>query len=113
MRELDVHQVAALAGGSPRALLLDVREPWEVALARIDVPGLDWRHVPMGQVPQRVEELERDFGLEQPIAVYCHHGVRSLQVVAFLSRQGFDVVYNLAGGIDAWSEEIDPSVPRY
>ncbi|MBO9685567.1 rhodanese-like domain-containing protein [Roseateles chitosanitabidus] len=109
MHQLDVHQVAALASSAPRALLLDVREPWEVALARIDVPGLDWKHLPMGQVVDRVEELDP----QQPVAVYCHHGVRSLQVVAFLSRQGFDVVYNLAGGIDAWSEEIDPSVPRY
>lgn len=112
MRELSVHEVAALADVTPRALLLDVREPWEVALARLDVPGFDWRHVPMGQVPAWAETLD-DAAREQPIAVYCHHGVRSLQVVAFLSRLGFDVVYNLAGGIDAWSEEIDPSVPKY
>jgi rhodanese-related sulfurtransferase len=109
MRELSVREVAALAGQQPQALLLDVREPWEVALARIEVPGLAWLHVPMGDIPARLQELEP----EQPVAVYCHHGMRSLQVVAFLSRQGFDVVYNLAGGIDAWSREIDPTVPRY
>ncbi|UXH76468.1 rhodanese-like domain-containing protein [Roseateles amylovorans] len=109
MRELSVREVAALAGQQPQALLLDVREPWEVALARIEVPGLAWLHVPMGDIPARMQELEP----EQPVAVYCHHGMRSLQVVAFLSRQGFDVVYNLAGGIDAWSREIDPTVPRY
>ncbi len=109
MRELSVRDLTALAGQQPTALLLDVREPWEVALARIEVPGLAWMHVPMGEVPARLQELEP----EQPVAVYCHHGMRSLQVVAFLSRQGFDVVYNLAGGIDAWSREIDPTVPRY
>lgn len=113
MRELTAHEVLALAGGpasGPRPLLLDVREAWEVQLARLDaVPGFEWAHLPMGEVTARFGELDP----EQPVAVYCHHGVRSLQVVAFLSRQGFDVIYNLAGGIDAWSREIDPTVPRY
>ncbi|SEL17519.1 Rhodanese-related sulfurtransferase [Roseateles sp. YR242] len=109
MQELNVQELQAWARQVPAPLLLDVREPWEVALARIDVPGLAWAHVAMGDIPSQLQTLDP----KQPIAVYCHHGVRSLQVVAFLSRQGFDVVYNLAGGIDAWSREIDPSVPRY
>lgn len=109
MQALSVRELAAFAEQHPRALLLDVREPWEVALARIVVPGMEARQVPMGEIPSRLQELDP----QQPVAVYCHHGVRSLQVVAFLSRQGFDVVYNLAGGIDAWSQEIDPTVPRY
>jgi len=109
MRALTVQELRAWAGQSPAPLLLDVREPWEAELARIDVPGLACAHVPMGEIPSAWQQLDP----QQPTAVYCHHGVRSLQVVAFLSRQGFDVVYNLAGGIDAWSREIDPRVPRY
>ncbi|WAC72122.1 rhodanese-like domain-containing protein [Roseateles sp. SL47] len=109
MQILTVQELQDWARQTPAALLLDVREPWEVALARIDVPGLAGVHMPMGDIPSDLQRLDP----EQPIAVYCHHGVRSLQVVAFLARHGFDVVYNLAGGIDAWSREIDPSVPRY
>lgn len=108
-------------------LLLDVREAWEVALARIEPAsgrgatlgtalqsgsdaGLkNWRHLPMSEVTSRYETLDR----AQPIVCYCHHGMRSLQVVAFLMHHGFDSVYNLVGGIDAWSQMIDPSVPRY
>lgn len=109
MLTLSVEELDAWARQTPNALLLDVREPWEVALARIEVAGLASLHLPMGDIPSDLQRLDP----EQPVAVYCHHGVRSQQVVAFLTRQGFDVVYNLAGGIDAWSREIDPSVPRY
>ena len=98
-----------LAEGERGPMLLDVREPWEAALAHIDLPGLDQRLMPVGQVGQHWEDLDP----AQPVVCYCHHGVRSLQVVAFLQRQGFDSVYNLAGGIDAWSQDVDPSVPRY
>lgn len=98
-----------LTQGQAGPLLLDVREPWEAALARIDLAGLPQRLLPMGQVGQGWEDLDP----AQPVVCYCHHGVRSLQVVAFLRRQGFDSVYNLAGGIDAWSQDVDPSVPRY
>ncbi len=90
-------------------LLLDVREPWEAQLASLQVPGVRSQLMPMGQVPAQFETLEAS----QPIVCYCHHGVRSLQVVAFLQRAGFESVYNLAGGIDAWSTEVDPAVPRY
>lgn len=90
-------------------LLLDVREPWEAALAQIRIEGVASRLIPMGELVQRLGELSP----AQPVVAYCHHGVRSLQVVAFLERQGFDSVYNLAGGIDAWSCEVDPALPRY
>jgi rhodanese-related sulfurtransferase len=63
----------------------------------------------MGEIPARLAELPET----QPIVCICHHGVRSLQVVAFLERNGYPSVYNLAGGIDAWSARIDPGVPRY
>ncbi len=111
LRDLCARSAPGEAAGTadPLPLLLDVRELWEAALARIEIEGLATRLIPMGQLPERLDELDR----LQSIVCYCHHGMRSLQVVAFLQRQGFDSVYNLAGGIDAWSLQIDPGVPRY
>ena len=88
-----------------RPLLLDVREPWELTLACMD--GV--LNIPMAQVPDRLHELDRD----RRIVVICHHGSRSFQVAVFLKQSGFGTVINLAGGIDAWSREVDPSVPLY
>ena len=102
-QELQRHCVAT------RALLLDVREPWEVDTAALRLDGVPFKHIPLSQIPDRLGELEPS----QPIVCICHHGVRSRQVVAFLERQGYDSVYNLAGGIDAWSALVDPTVPRY
>ena len=91
---------------SGRALvLLDVREPEELALASL--PGA--LHIPMGEVPGRLHELDPD----AEIVVMCHHGIRSASVAEFLARREFSHVVNLAGGIDAWSATVDPSVPRY
>ena len=92
-----------------RTVLLDVREPWEVDIAPLRLEGAATRHIPLSQIPDRLSELDPT----QPIVCICHHGVRSRQVVAFLERQGFESVYNLAGGIDAWSALVDPTVPRY
>lgn len=100
---------AMSAQAQPPLLLLDVREPWEAQLASIRPPGVTAKLIPMGEIPARLQELDP----AQSILCYCHHGVRSLQVVAFLERQGFESVYNLAGGIDAWSCEADATVPRY
>lgn len=108
MKQLAVQHLNAHCTSS-QALLLDVREPWEVETAAISLPGVAAKHIPMGRIPERLDELDPS----QSIVCICHHGVRSLQVVAFLERQGFESVYNLAGGIDAWSVEVDPSVPRY
>ena len=90
-------------------LLLDVREPWEFALAAIRVDGLETRLMPMNTIPEHFVELDPS----QPVVCICHHGARSAQVVAFLERQGFEAVYNLAGGVDAWSAQVDAAVPRY
>ena len=90
-------------------LLLDVREPWEFALAAIHVEGWTTLPIPMNEVPARLAELDR----HRPVVCICHHGMRSAQVVAFLERQGFDAAYNLGGGIDAWSAQVDPNVARY
>jgi rhodanese-related sulfurtransferase len=108
-RDLLALQAQAQATQTPAPLLLDVREPWEFAFASIRVEGLRTLHIPMNEIPGRVAELES----AAPVVCICHHGVRSAQVVSFLEHQGFDVVYNLAGGIAAWSDEIDPGVPRY
>jgi rhodanese-related sulfurtransferase len=109
MKQLAVQDLRALIESHQETLLLDVREAWELEQAVIRLPGPAFSHIPMGLVPQHVPELDRT----KPIVCICHHGVRSQHVAAFLSRRGFAQVYNLAGGIDAWSSEVDPAVPRY
>jgi rhodanese-related sulfurtransferase len=108
MSQLAVQDLQAHCAAAP-SLLLDVREPWEVEVAAMALPGVTSKHIPLGRIPDRLDELDPS----QSIVCICHHGLRSLQVVAFLKRQGFESVYNLAGGIDAWSTHVDPSVPRY
>ena len=105
MQSVDVRRLSAWIGEAAPPLVLDVREDWEHAIAHL--PGDV--HIPMGAIPGRCETLPRD----RPLVVYCHHGMRSAQVVAFLAARGFASVYNLTGGIDAWSVEIDPTLPRY
>jgi len=85
--------------------LIDVREPAELAIATLT----DAVHIPMLQIPRRLGELDP----QRPVVVMCHSGGRSRQVAAFLLANGFERVYNLAGGIDAWSTDVDPAVPRY
>jgi rhodanese-related sulfurtransferase len=92
-----------------RPLLLDVREPWEVQTAHVAPDAFDVVTIPMNEVPARLAELPQD----RPIACLCHHGARSQRVAMFLAHQGYTDVANIAGGIDAWSQERDPSVPRY
>ena len=86
-------------------VLLDVREPQELMIASI--PGAV--AVPMREIPVRLGELEK----EKPVVVMCHSGARSRQVAGFLLSAGFSEVFNLSGGIDAWSQRIDPQTPRY
>lgn len=110
MDQLTGPELLEFAASSPaKPLLLDVREAWEFELAAIRIEGLETRHIPMNEIPGRLATL----GASQPIVCICHHGVRSAQVVAFLAHHGYPAVYNLAGGIDAWSIEADASVPRY
>ncbi|MFM2050444.1 MAG: hypothetical protein RL682_935 [Pseudomonadota bacterium] len=90
-------------------IVLDVREPHELQLASITANGFNLIAMPMGVVPPRLAELDP----QQPIACLCHHGGRSMQVAAFLESRGFAHVANIAGGINAWSAEVDPTVPRY
>jgi rhodanese-related sulfurtransferase len=86
--------------------LLDVREDWEVALAPVPTPTV---HIPMGEISDRVAELDP----KKATVVICRSGGRSAQVAQFLERQGFGKVFNLSGGILAWSRVIDPSIPQY
>jgi rhodanese-related sulfurtransferase len=90
--------------------LLDVREPWEVEIARVQqTDSMPTSNIPMAEIPTRYTELEST----RPVAVLCHSGGRSARVAAFLVQQGFPRVSNVRGGIDAWSGEVDPSIPRY
>jgi rhodanese-related sulfurtransferase len=105
--DIDVRTVQQLRDAGEALLLLDCREPHEHQTARIEGARL----IPMREISARLAELEPHKG--ERIVVHCHHGGRSLRVTHFLRQQGFSQVQNMAGGIDAWSLEIDPSVPRY
>ena len=101
--------VAWLQAQSAPALVLDVREPHELEAASLHAEGFALRAIPMNDIEARLHE----FDPAQPIAVLCHHGARSQRVAVFLAQSGFAHVVNIAGGIDAWSLERDPAVPRY
>jgi rhodanese-related sulfurtransferase len=104
-RAMSPREFAARAAAGPRPVLLDVREDWELAIARLEGAV----HIPMGEIPSRFRELETD----REIVVFCRSGGRSAQVAQFLLRQGYPRVWNLAGGILAWSEQVDPTLPTY
>ena len=104
--QLSVSEVAEKLKAHPgKVLLLDVRESFERELAVIE-PSL---HIPIGGVSGRLDEIPKD----REVIVYCHGGSRSMMVAGYLANRGWKSVANLAGGIDAWSVEVDPSVPRY
>ncbi len=106
MRNLSPREVAKLvAEADEKPLLLDVREPWELAICRIE--GSE--SVPMRQIPEALRQLER----ERETIVICHHGIRSLQVARFLEHQGFGRVVNLEGGVAAWARDVDPAMATY
>lgn len=105
--EINVQAVKAMLDAKSDFLLLDCRTPAEHATANIPNSIL----IPMNDIPARINELEPH--RESLIVVHCHHGGRSLRVTEWLLAQGFTNVQNMTGGIDAWSEQIDPSVPKY
>lgn len=105
--EIDVETLQRVRESGESFLLIDCREPDEHALVRIEGAKL----IPMRETPGRLAEIEPHRG--QRIVVHCHHGGRSLRVTQFLRQQGFETAQNLAGGIDAWAEQMDPSLPRY
>jgi rhodanese-related sulfurtransferase len=102
--EISPQDVKRRLDAGEKLRLIDVREPQEFALARIAGGEL----IPMGSVPGELQNLD-----DGSLIVYCHHGVRSLNVVNWLRNQGVEDCQSMAGGIDAWSLAVDPTVPRY
>jgi rhodanese-related sulfurtransferase len=102
--EITPAEFVARRDGGETLTLLDVREDWELGVA--NVPGVV--HIPMGQVADRVQELDRN----TEVVVLCRSGRRSLEVAKFLQQNGFKTV-NLAGGILAWSRDLDATIPTY
>lgn len=107
MRQMTPAELAdrLAAASADKPVLLDVREPWEFEVCRI----AGARSMPMGSVPVRIGELDDD----AETVVICHHGMRSAQVALFLERHGFSNVINLAGGIAAWANDVEPGMARY
>ena len=110
MQQLSAPDLAAWLADTTRSrpLLLDVREAWEVQAAAL--PGVT--HIPMGQIPARVDEIAAAAAAREVVAI-CHHGGRSMQVAQFLESRGVGRLHNLAGGMEAWSTQVDPAMPRY
>lgn len=106
--EITPLEAQSLLKKDSEAILIDVREPEEFALAHVE----DSQLLPMQTIPAELQKLEQ-MADENTLLVLCHHGVRSLQVVAWLRQQGIEDCYSVAGGIDRWSREVDESVPRY
>ena len=105
--DVDVEQVKQMLDQNQQFLLLDCREPSELAVAKIEGS----LHIPMRETIERQDELQEY--RDQPIVVYCHHGGRSARVTHWLRANGFPQAQNMAGGIDWWSQTIDPDIPRY
>jgi len=105
-KEISVEETKHLLESSAeKVLLIDVREPDEVAICHIG----ESRHIPMRQIPENLGTLPTD----RHLLIYCHHGGRSMRVTEFLRAKGFSGATNVAGGIDAWAEKIDPDMRRY
>lgn len=106
--EISAEEVKARLDAGEKLVLIDVREPFEHAIA--SVPGATL--IPMNTVPMQLSDLEAQ-AAANTLIVFCHHGMRSMNVVNWLRGQGVEECQSMAGGIDAWSAVIDPSVPRY
>ena len=107
VRQISPRALAQALAAGEAVHLLDVRQPWESQLASLP----DSLLIPLGELPQRSREIDKD--PKQALVVYCHHGIRSQSAAAYLERLGYNNVQSLTGGIDAWSCEVDPAVPRY
>ncbi len=104
MREITPDELRTMLSGAAPPLLVDVREPWEAGLAQL--PGSIL--IPLNSLPQRLQEIPR----ERAVALYCHHGIRSLVAADYMARAGYDAL-SLAGGIDRWAAETEPGMKRY
>ena len=105
--EVDCKTVKAKLDAGDDFVFIDCREQQEYDLVRIEGASL----IPMGDIPQRIDELQQHKDGE--VIIHCHHGGRSLNVARWLKAQGFQNPLSMAGGIDVWAQEIDPTLPRY
>ena len=103
--QITVQELDSWRQAGQRIVVLDVREPWEIEICSLAGAV----SIPLQSLPSRVGEVPAD----RPVVVLCHHGMRSLQAVAWLRRAGFENAVNLAGGIDAWARQIEPSMGVY
>jgi rhodanese-related sulfurtransferase len=106
--QIDATALAKARGVDASIALLDIREPWEFTLARIEGST----NIPMSTLTARVDEVQALQGTADLVLI-CHHGIRSNYCAQFLAQRGFSDLINLRGGIDAWSQLVDPEVPRY
>jgi rhodanese-related sulfurtransferase len=104
--EINPEEVKSKLDAGESFMLLDIREPWEFETAKIDGTKL----MPMGDVPSRAHQ---ELDPEDHVVVVCHHGVRSMNVTAWLRQEGFEKAQSMRGGIDAWSRRVDGKVPMY
>ena len=104
--EISVEELQSLLDVGFDVVVIDVREPWEIQTASL----AGTLNIPMNDIPGR---FRGELDPEKHTVVMCHHGVRSMNVTAWLRQQGFDKVQSLRGGIDSWAREIDPKVPLY
>ncbi|MCX6621121.1 MAG: rhodanese-like domain-containing protein [Acidobacteria bacterium] len=106
--EVSPQEVKQKIEAGARFRLIDVREPFEYQLARISGSEL----IPMQTIPTALQTIQRE-ATQVPIIFFCHHGIRSLQVVNWLREYGVEACQSMQGGIERWSLEIDPTIPRY
>ena len=104
--EVAPEELRSLLEADSDIVVLDVRETWEFEMAKIG----NSKHIPMNDIPAR---FNQELDPEEHIVVVCHHGVRSMNVTAWLRKQGLEKVQSLRGGIDRWARQIDPKVPVY
>lgn len=104
-KEISALEASNLRNHNEDVTFLDVREDAELAICRIEGA----LHIPMNEIPERCEALP----LDRPLVVFCHHGMRSMNVLLYLESRGFENVINMGGGIHAWAAEVDTSVGQY
>jgi rhodanese-related sulfurtransferase len=104
--QISAKEVSERIARGEKLLLVDVREPWECELCKI--PGA--KLIPLGTIPASLNTL---LDVDDEVVCYCHHGIRSLDAAVWLRQQGIENAKSMAGGIERWSVEVDPSVPRY
>jgi rhodanese-related sulfurtransferase len=103
--EISVAEVKRRLDAGEKLMLVDVREPHEHAVCHIEGAML----IPMGSIPSNLQKLDTD----EEVIFFCHHGMRSLDVANWLRSRGISAARSMTGGIDRWSLEVDPNVPRY